>query len=563
MRDLVLGLVVVLIAGPSLAQPRAVTAQGEVWGIEDGDVAVFRGIPYAAPPVGVFRWYPTQPGPSWEGAREASEFGPRCEQQDRLGRNVEAALELQGVGWLGRQLARAMSALRPPPRISEDCLYLNVQTANLGGAEPQPVMVWIHGGGHRNGSGSQRPYDSNALVERGVVQVTFNYRLGAFGFLAHPALSAESPRGVSGNYGLLDQIAALEWVRDNIAAFGGDPGNVTIFGESAGGHSVGQLMASPLARGLFHKAIAMSGTGVHQLRHLRTSLPSLASAEVRGVEITQALGVEPGSGAAAGLRGLPRKVIRRRTGRESPFLSPFHPVVDGWVLPATVAEVFAAGEQAPVPLLVGTTADEGELFARLQPGGVRMVGIGQPIDSPDAYARALAQRFGEDASAVNQIYPGGDLASVRRSVSAILTDSYFGANARFAAAMQRRIGQPAWLYLFTRTPPGALAAAGAVHGSDVPFTFDVLLSLAPANDFDADLARTIGDYWVAFARTGNPNSSGRAPWPVYDPTQPEWMELGARIGAEPVARTEAYEIFDRERVRDVEAVAEARGESSP
>jgi len=558
MHRLLAALVVFVCASSAVAQPRAATSKGELWGAEDGRVAVFRGIPYAAPPVRGFRWYPTQPSTPWEGVREATEFGPRCEQRDRLGRNVDAVLELQGVGWLGRQLVAAMAALSPPERISEDCLYLNVQTANLDSESLQPVMVWIHGGGHRNGSGSQRPYGSHALVERGVVQVTFNYRLGAFGFLAHPALSAESPQGVSGNYGLLDQIAALEWVRDNIAAFGGDPGNVTIFGESAGGHAVGQLMASPLARGLFHKAIAMSGTGAHQMLHLRTSLPELASAEDSGVEIMRALGVEPGPAAAAGLRGLRGKDIRSGTGRESPTASPFHPVVDGWVLPRTVAEVFAAGDQAPVPLLVGTTADEAELFVRLWRGADEGFGKGEPIDSSEAYARSLGERFADDADEVARFYPGRDLAQARRSLSRMQTDGYFGANARFAAAMQRKIGQPAWLYFFDRAPPGAAASNGSVHGSDVPFLFDALLPLAPANDFDASLARTIGDYWVQFARTGDPNVPGRPPWPVYDPKRPEWMELGARVGAEPVSRASQYDLFDRERARTLEAVERAR-----
>ena len=563
MRGVGVALLFLLAAAPVLAQPRAMTPQGELWGERVGNVDVFRGIPYAAPPVGAFRWYPTQPGPRWDGAREATEFGPRCQQRDRSSRNVEVVLGLQGVGWIGRQAVRLMTALSPPPRISEDCLYLNVQTLHLDGGDLQPVMVWIHGGGHLNGSGSQAPYGSNALVERGVVQVTFNYRLGAFGFLAHPALSAESPHGVSGNYGLLDQIAALEWVQANISAFGGDPDNVTLFGESAGGHSVGQLMASPLARGLFHKAIAMSGIGLHSQRHLKMPLLDLPSAEESGVALTRTLGVEPGPGAGAALRALRGKVIRRQTGRQPPVLSPFHPVVDGWVLPRSVAEVFAAGDQAPVPLLVGTTADEAMLFVHLWVNGASMDRTGEPLDSPEDYSRFIEDRFGADAAAVTRLYPGDDMSTARGSMSRLMTDSYFGANARYAAGMQRRIGQPAWLYLFDRTPPGELSSVGAIHGSDVPFLFDAFLPFAPANDFDAALARTIGDYWVAFARTGDPNTAGRPAWPMYDPAAPEWMELGALVRAEPVERVEAYEIFDRERARGVAAVAAARASKRP
>jgi para-nitrobenzyl esterase len=554
-----LALAGVLAATAALAEPRAITSRGELRGIDQDGVAVFRGIPFAAAPVGPLRWRPPEPGPSWDGERDASAFGPRCPQRDRMRRNVDAVLRLQGVGWISRQLVKASMWLQRAVPIDEDCLYLNVQTANLRGDARQPVMVWIHGGGHSNGAGSQRPYESNALVERGVVQVTFNYRLGALGFLAHPALSAESERSVSGNYGTLDQIAALQWVRDEIAAFGGDPANVTIFGESAGGHSVGQLMASPLARGLFQRAIAMSGSGTHQLLHLRAGLPARPSAEALGSQIARKAGVEPGPGAARALRALDVEDVVEMGDDLSLTTSPFHPVVDGWVLPKTPFEVFAAGAQAPVPLMVGTTDDEGSLFVELAGSALpTVVGDDVPLASAEAYRAALERRFGEQAPAIEERYPGVDAASLRRSTGAIFTDAYFGANARYLAAMQQRRGRPAWLYLFTRTPPGVDEPAGAIHGADVPFVFGAPTPIGPRNEWDDSLARAIGDYLVQFARTGDPNQDGRPQWPRYDPDAPAWMELGGRIGSAPVSRADAYDLFDRVQARRAEALRAVR-----
>jgi para-nitrobenzyl esterase len=276
-----------LTFGSAAAEPGPIVAVegGEIQGSfeEKGQVAVFKGIPFAAPPVGELRWRPPQPVTPWEGIRDASRFASICTQgdddeNDFFGRMVDG----QGMGWLRRALFRLAVGVASEEPESEDCLYLNVRTANLGGAEKQPVMVWIHGGGHQTGSGSTDFYQSNPLAQRGVVLVTFNYRLGLIGYLAHPALSAESEQGVSGNYGTLDQIAALRWVRDHIAAFGGDPANVTIFGESAGGESVAHMLISPLARGLVHRAIMQSASTGELLVHLRRPVLHFMSAEAAG-----------------------------------------------------------------------------------------------------------------------------------------------------------------------------------------------------------------------------------------------------------------------------------------
>jgi para-nitrobenzyl esterase len=254
----------------------------------DGKVSVFNGIPYAAPPVGELRWKAPQPVVSWTGLRDATKFGPVCPQKDSGdGDFLKRLVDGQGMGFFRKTIFNLAVGLSSSAPQSEDCLYLNVRTSNLGGAEKQPVMVWIHGGGHQTGSGSEDFYQSNSLVLKGVVLVTFNYRLGPFGYFAHPGLSAESENRVSGNYGTLDQIAALRWVRDNIAAFGGDPSNVTIFGESAGGESVAHMMASPLARGLFHRAIMQSGSTGELLVHLKRPVLDFRSAEEAGEAFVQ------------------------------------------------------------------------------------------------------------------------------------------------------------------------------------------------------------------------------------------------------------------------------------
>lgn len=255
------------------APPQVSVTQGKLKGtwLENTNIAHFAGVPFAAPPIGDLRWAPPQPTPSWDGVRDATEFGPECMQSRFEGGGVFVRSMIKGMGFEDEKREAFLKDLaeRPTPKESEDSLYLNIRTANLGKSDLQPVMVWIHGGGHTAGSGSGLSYQSNTFVERGIVYVSINYRLGLLGYMAHPALSADNPDGVSGNYGLLDQVAALTWVRDNIKAFGGDPENVTIFGESAGSQSVGELMATPAAQGLFHKGILQSGVTSGNFAHLK------------------------------------------------------------------------------------------------------------------------------------------------------------------------------------------------------------------------------------------------------------------------------------------------------
>jgi para-nitrobenzyl esterase len=531
--------------------PVVAVTGGRIRGALENGAAVFRGVPFAAPPVGALRWRPPAPVVPWQGVREAAAWGPICPQDPQMGTTIDLILSAHGYGAFRRLLVRSLVGLRPEPPQSEDCLTLNVRTRNLGGAARQPVMVWIHGGAHRNGSGSMSIYNGDSLVLRGVVLVTVNYRLGVLGFLAHPALSAESFHASSGNYGTLDHVAALEWVRDNIASFGGDPGNVTIFGESAGGHSVGQLMASPLARGLFHRAIAESGAGSHQLLQLRRPAPGLPAAEAAGVALAARLGVLTAPDPAAALRAIGPAQLLEAADAAPEVSRALQPVVDGWVFPRPVAEIFAAGEQAPVPLLIGSNADEGNTFPPRSPDPARP----GPIESLDAWREAVRAAYGEEAGRVLELYPVASEADLPRAQRALFGDSYFGANARYLAARMQRVGQPAFLYFFNRGPRGRAGAAGAFHGAEIAFVFGEGGSILAESDTDAELSRAMGDYWVQFAKRGDPNLPGRPAWPAYDSRAPQWLELGARIQAAPVARAEAYDIFDRQRARNLAALA--------
>ena len=466
-------------AAALLAAPRVTVDGGTLEGVRDSaaGVLVIRGVPYAAPPVGDLRWRAPQPAARWQGLRRA----------DRLGRNC---LQTQVYDDIDPFAAG----------VSEDCLYLNVWTAGTGGAR-RPVLVWIHGGGFFAGFGGEERHDGTRLAQKGAVVVTLNYRLGPFGFLAHPALAAESPRHASGNYGLLDQIAALQWVRRNIAAFGGDPARVTIFGESAGATSVGALVASPLAKGLFHGAILESGTGIGA-----RILPR-DSAEARGLRFAAALGVTgTGPDAAARLRAVSadtRLEVARVQSRtpDGGAASVHRPVLDGWVLPRPVDSALALGATTIVPVIVGSNADEG--------------------------------------------------------------DEVFGAPARAFARLVTRRGGRAYLYQFTRVgDDSASRRRGAYHSAEITFVFGrphPLLPSAGRTAYDSTLAEAMSDYWVAFAATGDPNgppAGGRWPrWPVYEPAADAYLELGPQIAPKRELRRAVYDSLDQ--------AARARGEVRP
>jgi para-nitrobenzyl esterase len=456
-------------------------------------VRAYLGLPYAAPPVGPLRWRAPQPVAPWREPRPADAFGP-CSLQGRVWDDID----LRGAG------------------VSEDCLYLNVWTPAAPGAdERRAVLFYIHGGGFVAGSGSEPRYDGARLAARGIVVVTVNYRLNALGFLAHPELTAES--GFSGNWGLLDLVAALEWVQRNIAAFGGDPARVAIGGESAGSMAVSALMASPLARGLFARAIGQSGA---LFNGAAGPLPDLAQAEAHGLDFQRELGAS----SLAGMRAAPADAILAA----APGLG-FWPNVDGHFLPRPLDAIFADGAQADAPLLAGWTKDEGFNF-NLTPG-----------DEPEgAYERKVAERFGADAGEVLAHYPGG--ASARASAAALGGDLIIIYKAWAWIEAQKATGKAEiFRYRFDRAPPvpqgwfGARGEreAGAFHAGDIAYTLDTLDS-QPWSYTDADrrTAAAASGYWLNFVETGDPNGPGLPLWPSYRETG-EVMRIDGECRAAP------------------------------
>jgi para-nitrobenzyl esterase len=496
-------------AGPPPEPGPVETEGGLVSGIagRDPSVTVFKGIPYAASPAGEGRWRPPAPAAGWEGIRAAEAFGPSCIQNIVPERKPWTKEFMTGGG------------------VSEDCLSLNVWTAAPSRDEKRPVYVYLHGGGFSEGSGAVPVYDGEGLARKGVVVLTVNYRLGVLGFLAHPELTAESPRQASGNYGLLDMVAALEWVKRNIAGFGGDPERVTIAGQSAGGIAVHMLTASPLARGLFQRAIVESG-GSSVARSgisLRTLRP-LAVAEADGASFAE----QKGAASVAELRAMGWEELTAPlpgAGPRGAFR--FFPIVDGDVLPAPVHEIFAAGDQNDVPTLTGVNADE----------LVGFLGRGGPETAEEF--KEQAQQYGDRAEEFLELYPADtdEEAATARVESArdrALTSMYLWAVERGETAET-----PSFLYLWDHVLPGPDAGRfGAFHTSEVPYVMNTLyMSDRPFVDADHEIAERMSSYWARFAETGDPNGPGLPHWPPVGDT-PQVMELGDRNEPVPAAGSE-------------------------
>ena len=461
----------------SVAPPRVTIDTGTLEGVVDSatGVTVFRGIPYAAPPVGELRWRPPQPPQPWRGVRAAKQLGRNCMQH------------------------RPWDDIDPfTAGISEDCLFLNVWTSSLDTrASRRPVMVWIHGGGFFAGFGGEERHNGARLAQKGAVVVTLNYRLGPFGFLAHPALAAESPHHAAGNYGLLDQIAALQWVKRNIARFGGDPSRVTIFGESAGGMSVGSLIASPLAKGLFQRAILESGTGVG------VGISTRDTARAVAFQLAESLGVHGvGPDAAGRLRALNADTVLAASLKLGPSGAVrFWPVVDGWMLPRSVDSALLLGKANLVPVIAGTTRDEG--------------------------------------------------------------DEWMGAPTRSFARLTSARGVPTYVYIFSRVgDDSANRKRGAYHSAEITFVFGRPRPLQPSagtTPYDSTVAGAMSDYWVAFATSGDPNgkpAAGKWPrWPRYNPATDALLEIGPEIAPRTMVKRAVYDSLD--------AVARSRGGIRP
>jgi para-nitrobenzyl esterase len=491
-----------MVAAARRARPGGVVVDldtGRIEGVALDDVIAFKGVPFAAPPVGELRWRAPKPHPAWSGLRRADRLGSIALQAYKPDDN--------GVG---------------PLPMSEDCLTLNVWTPAARDGS-LPVMVWIHGGGFVNGSATAALYDGAALARQGVVVVGVNYRLGRFGFFAHPLLSAEDPDELKGNYALMDMIAALQWVQRNIEAFGGDPGNVTVFGESAGGMAVNRLMVSPLAQGLFHKAISQSGAG-------RDASIPLAKAADDGRAFVDSLGVVAES--AADLRAVPAETI---LAAGDPDVSQgWGPIIDGKLLTTDVAAAFAEGAQVKVPYIAGSNALEFPI----------------PERAFEAAFKRLTRLSAADRGTLEVAYPS-EATFKARAVS----DFIFGEPARHLCALHARAGAPAFLYRFSVLSK-ALASMlrGTPHAAERQYVFRTLgASTWPTTEMDEAAAATMSAYWVAFAKTGNPNGGGRPVWPLYDAGKDRLLEFTNQ-------RPVAHETPD---AAALDAVAKVRASAPP
>ena len=476
------------------------TRQGVLIGRAGDGVLSFKGVPFATPPIGPLRWRAPGPPLNWQGERAAADYGARCVQPASNGD--------PGVG---------------PLPMSEDALTLNLWTPQASGAS-WPVMVWIHGGGYNDGSGTAGLYDGTHLAKRGVMAVTINYRLGRLGFFDHPALAAErAPGEPAANYGLLDVIAALEWVRDNAPAFGGDPGNVTIFGESAGGVAVTQLMVAPAARGLFHRAVVQSGMGRQRSTNLALDRPGRPSAQTLGLAWARSLGL-PEAATAADLRAVPAE----RALYPPPAFYSDNLIVDGGVLTEEVVEAFAAGRQAHVPMIIGSNSAE---FRGIRPSAA------------GAYGRT-EEAFNEgEREALLAAYGGAEGYDQH-----VLGDLIFHEPARHLARLHSARGHPTYLYRFDVTTEACRKfGGGAAHASERPYVFNNLhLVEEPMGERNQRAAMVMVGYWTTFAARGNPNGSGRPAWPEFGAERDRLLEF-AMDGpvARPVPFTDRLDLIER------------------
>lgn len=476
----------------------------------DGTIQTFLGIPFAAAPVGDLRWKEPQPVKPWKGVREATEFAHHCMQGPIYG-----------------------DMKFPDPGPSEDCLHLNVWTPTKSATAKLPVMVWIYGGGFQAGSTSEPRQNGEFLARKGVVVVSMNYRLGIFGFFAYPALTKESPHYASGNYGLMDQAAAIEWVKRNIAAFGGDPSNITIFGESAGSFSVSAQMASPMAKGLITEAIGESGAFFDRNPKEKT----LAASEAVGAKFASEIGAD----SLAKLRAMPAQALLDAVMKGDPFL--FWPNVDGYFLPESVEKIFAQGEQAHVPLLAGWNRDEGswqEFF-------------GKDAVTKENFIAKVKQDFGDHADEILKVFPSDTEAQIKQSAGLLSTADFIGYGTWKWIEMQSQVDDlPVYRYEFDEAPPAGAdnnrPAAGtlAYHSAEIEYVFGTLKSKnLPWSEGDYELSDMMRTYWANFARTGNPNSSGLPFWPQYD-AKNKWevMHLKPKPEARPDEHRAEYVAID-------------------
>ncbi len=525
------------MSGAAIPQPVQI-ATGKLSGVRgrDAEVTVFKGIPYAAPPVGALRWKAPEPAVNWSGVRQADHFGAVCPQ---------AKLPVLDDG--------------SPPIMDEDCLTANVWTAAASSNEKRPVFVWIYGGGFSEGTGAEPEFDGEALARKGVVVVTFNYRIGPLGFLASPDLDSESGHDASGNYGLLDDIALLKWVKANIAAFGGDPDQVTIGGQSAGAGSSGFLSMSPLAKGLFKRAILESHARYPrdlELRYLSVSYRTKAAAETAG----QRFIADHGGHTAADLRALPWQqlvagnVLDMDVDTGSAAKPPlFRPVVDGWVLPHDYEETYRLGTQNDVSIIAGNNKDETgavpeTAFAILRNTAAdKRPGMPHTSVTLDGFRAAAKAKFGPMADEFLKLYPASDDDEAARQNNASVRDNSRISTYLWGTQWSRANKRPVYTYFWTHALPGPTHdRLGAFHGSEIPYVFNSLDALKlPWTADDRKIADVMSSYWANFIKTGNPNAAGLPDWPGYDAQKPQVMAVGDEWNPIPVASPEKIDFWKR------------------
>ncbi|GAB2607478.1 carboxylesterase/lipase family protein [Spirosoma areae] len=524
--------IVPLATAQSSSATQVKTAQGTLEGvIETSGIRSFKAIPFAAPPVGELRWQAPRPAKAWTGVRKADKFGARAMQ-----RAVFGDMNFRSSG------------------MSEDCLYLNIWTPAKSATDKLPVLVYFYGGGYIAGDGSEPRYDGGSMAQQGIVTLTVNYRLGPFGFLAHPELTKESAHKASGNYGLMDQSAALNWVQQNIAAFGGDPGKVTIAGESAGSSSVSGLMASPLAKNLIHGVIGESGS----LLSLQPPV-SLAQAEEMGLNFARMVGAS----SLAALRAMPAEQLLEATAKpESPR---FRPIVDGYFLPKSAGEIFRAGEQAHVPLLAGWNSEE---------ANARSI-LGDEPPTPENYRRGVQKLFGERAEGILSLYPAANPDQVWQAATTLASDRGTGYSTwKWIDAHSKTGGQPIYRYYYTRPRPpmrpemgnavagtaggvirGTEAAAlkvpparGAVHSAEIEYA---LGNLATNQVFawtseDYKVSKLMQAYFANFIKRADPNGPNLPPWPALSGEKAvQVMHIDVASGAQAEPPRERYRLLEQ------------------
>ena len=503
-----------LFASGTTAADSVMTKAGPVEGtIETGGIRAFKGIPFAAPPVGDRRWQPPQPVKKWTEVRPAAAFGAQCMQRRQF---ADMVFRSNGT--------------------SEDCLFLNVWTPAGSAGARRPVLVYFYGGGFTAGDGSEPRYDGAAMARRGIVALTVNYRLGVFGLLAHPDLTKESPRHASGNYGLLDQAAALQWVRDNIAAFGGDPAKVTIAGESAGSISVSALMASPLSKGLIAGAVGESGAAIN---------PTFAPGPLQdGERAGTAFAATVNAASLAALRGMPAADLLEAAAK--PGVPRFQFVVDGYFFPKTVAEIFVAGEQAHVPLLAGWNSQE---------SGARGV-LGTNEATPANYARVLRDLYGDRADEALKLYPGTTNEEVTQSATDLAGDRFIAFSTwKWIDTHGRTGGKPVYRYFYARPRPAMKPekgpsgpAIGASHSAEIEYAMGNLAGneVYAWTPDDHKVSETFQGYIVNFVKTGDPNGGGLPAWPAANKADDlPVLQIDVVTAAKPDTRRARYLFLDQ------------------